>query len=505
MKKHNFYLPILFGAIGMIGFQGCTDLTVEERDSVVFDFKGGGSNLDADATLATAYKDLSAFCDQAGVYALYEHPTDELMGPTRGTDWGDNGIWRSLHAHTWDATHGFVTSAWNDLNRRVYRCNEILASNPSASTAAQAKFLRAFNMWHVMDLYGQVPFRNVTDAFDSNPKVMNRAEAYAFIEKDLLEARDVLSAIGPTAANTTASRAAANAMLARLYLNAAVYKASNPEGPYTHDNGDLDKCIAACDAVTADGFTPEADYFANFQSGADNEIILTSLEGSGQNRIHMTLHYDHKPSGWNGFTTLSDFYNKFDANDPRRGKPAAKDGTPFSGLGYGFLEGLQYDDAGNKIKNTRNGLDLAYTPDVTLSGAATDKGIRCLKYHPFGTSNTDAQYPKYILLRYGDVLTMKAEAHMRKGDNAGALGVLNGLRTARGVPSMITTLDEQAMLDERGREMYWEGVRRTDLIRFGKFTDSRPTKPSAERFRVLFPIPQQAIDSNPNLSQNDGY
>ena len=99
---------------------------------------------------------------------------------------------------------------------------------------------------------------------------------------------------------------------------------------------------------------------------------------------------------------------------------------------------------------------------------------------------------------------MKAEALFRSGEDAMALTMINDLRTARGA-SALGALTERDILDERGRELYWEGIRRTDQIRFGAFTDTWSEKTSTDGIRVLFPIPQQALDSNPNLTQNPGY
>jgi hypothetical protein len=101
-------------------------------------------------------------------------------------------------------------------------------------------------------------------------------------------------------------------------------------------------------------------------------------------------------------------------------------------------------------------------------------------------------------------MTMKAEAQLRKGDAAGAKATVDALRTARGAGD-IGTLDLTKMYEERGREMYWEGVRRTDQIRFGTWSSPWSDKTVTDPSRVLFPIPQQALDSNPNLRQNDGY
>ena len=134
---------------------------------------------------------------------------------------------------------------------------------------------------------------------------------------------------------------------------------------------------------------------------------------------------------------------------------------------------------------------------MPLAGAATDKGIRVIKYHPKDKG-------QLLLMRWAEFLLTKAEALMRSGDNAGALALVNELRAKRGAPAL-SSLDEASMLDERGRELYWEGFRRTDQVRFGTFDDVWSEKSVTEAFRVLYPIPQQAMDSNPNLVQNAGY
>lgn len=503
------FLPLI--VFGMLAVQACTDLEVEDTDSVFTPITGTTFTGNANDLLASAYNDLNAISDQANIYSLYEHTSDEMIPPTRGTDWGDNGIWRTLHAHTWDASHAYVLGSWNQLNGRVFRCNQVLASTnpaPTAEQIAEAKFLRAFYMYHVMDLWGKVPFRNVDEGVEVNPKVLTRSEAFDFIEKDLLDALPALPTVGPGGNVAKASKAAANTLLARLYLNKAVYKAADPAGPYTFDNADMTKVIQACDAVLADGFTLETDYFDNFETGATKELIFTcnGNNGSPQNRVHMTLHYDNNPSGWNGFTTLADFYAKFENGDQRKGKAGAKDGTPYSGLDYGFLEGQQYKDNGDQIINSRNGLPLSFSSDVPLAGANTAQGVRVIKYHPYDLDGNpeNAEYPKYILFRLGDVVTMKAEAQLRSGATGDAETTLDNLRSVRGVGSIAPlTLDK--MLDERGREMYWEGVRRIDQIRFGTWSSTWSEKTITDPTRVLFPIPQQALDSNPNLSQNDGY
>lgn len=497
MKNSKFFYILSAFVLGALVFQACTDLEVEASDSIFTPDTGNNTFAgNAGELLVSAYNDMNTFADQAGIYSLYEHTSDEMIPPTRGTDWGDNGVWRTLHAHTWDATHQYVSNSWNALNGRIFRCNQVLGSTlpaPTAQQAAEAKFLRAFYMYHVMDLWGKVPFREISEGADVNPRVLSRAEAFDFVEKDLTEALPDLPTVGPGGDMSKASKAAANTLLAKLYLNKSVYKSTG------FDNADMAKVIAHCDAVAADGFTLDPDYFNNFKAGATNEIILVANGngGSPQNRVHMTLHYDQNPSGWNGFTTLADFYAKFEDGDQRKGKDGAKDGTPFQGVGYGFLVGQQFKDDGSQVINSRTGLPLAFTPDVPLAGANTAQGIRVMKYHA-------GEYDKYIFFRLGDVVTMKAEAQLRSGDAGGALATVNGLRQVRGAAAL-GALDLNSMLDERGREMYWEGVRRTDQIRFGTWSNTWSYKTNTDPSRVLFPIPQQALDSNPNLRQNDGY
>jgi starch-binding outer membrane protein, SusD/RagB family len=495
MKK--FSSSILKIAALTLTLGACTDLNNPLTDSISTPTVEGVFKGDATELLKSAYKDLGAYTDQANIYALGQHTSSQMIPPTRGVDWGDNGVWRTLDQHTWDATHSWVLNSWNQLNERVYKCNQVLASaNVTPAQAAEAKFLRALNMSNVMDYFGQVPFRNVTDGVTVNPKVLSRSEAFDFVVKDLEESLAGLSKKGPSATNGIASKAAANFLLAKMYLNKAVYKSANPAGPYTFDKADMTKVASYADAITADGFSFESKYFDNFTTAASKEIVLVSSEGSPQNRWMMTLHYDQNPSGWNGFTTLADFYAKFSPTDSRTSLAAKKDGTKFAGIAKGFLIGQQYKDDGSILIDSRSKKPLSFTSDITLAGAATDKGIRVIKYHP-------ADAGSYILMRYSDAVLMKAEAQFRGADNAGALATINSLRSIRGAAAL-TALTDAVVLDERSRELYWEGGSRTDEIRFGTFLNGTGVL-KKDPTTVLFPIPADAVTSNPNLKQNPGY
>jgi hypothetical protein len=175
---------------------------------------------------------------------------------------------------------------------------------------------------------------------------------------------------------------------------------------------------------------------------------------------------------------------------------------PLQAIGLGVLTGQQKKDDGTDLADTRTGLPLQFKPDVPLSGAATDKGYRVMKYHP-------AFYDKYILIRFAEVYLNMIEAkyvvaHMQAAP-------LPRFRISMHCVRFVVHLHSQAgptldqVLDERGIELYWEGLRRIDLVRFGKFNEPWSEKGSnTDAYRVLFSIPQLAIDSNPNLKQNKG-
>ncbi|CAZ95309.1 RagB/SusD family nutrient uptake outer membrane protein [Zobellia galactanivorans] len=524
MKLYIKLKPVLLSALTVALLVSCTDLEIEETDSLISKDSGatGFTGLtNTESSLNDLYNKVGGdFQTQENMYALSEVSTDELLVPTRGTDWGDNGIWRQLHTHTWTPAHLFVKNSWNNLNQNIFRATEIIESNPSNSVLAEAKFLRAFNMFFVMDLFGSVPFRGVDEGPDVNPKVMSRSEAYSFVETDLLEALPNLESITPGTENTgKASQEAANFLLAKLYLNAAIYNGSG-----TFDNADMQKVIDAVDAIQAKGFALQEGYFQIFEPTDDTETIW-HLNSEVASRIWNTLHYsqnspDNDGGGWNGFTTLSDFYNSFegapntnyvgDGQEERRGfVPDANNANNQNlGIGYGFLIGQQYDQNGNPLTN-RQGDPLVFTKEIpALVGNTEVEGVRVIKYHPYDPTDEEDQINSFrkhqIMFRFADAHLMKAEAMMRMGQDPTA--TVNELRQKRADTPDLTSVDEQELLDERGRELFLEYWRRNDLIRFGQFTAPWSLKEvSGDETTNLFPIPETALLSNPNLVQNPGY
>jgi hypothetical protein len=515
MKKLAMKIGTICIAALLLTAAACTKLNEQVYGSKTIRDASNGSTSD----LKAVYTQINGQTNQANTYALQEHPTDEMMGPTRGTDWGDFGTWRKLHTHTWDAFHNQISDTWDELNTGVYRATQVInAAGVSAQIKAEASFLRAYFMFQVVDLYGQAPFRDPAAASDINPKVYNRSDATDFIIKDL-EFAD--ANLGPSPNAGQASVSAADALLAKVYLNKAVYKAATVGGPFTFDPADMNKVIVYANKITAAGYHLNAPgkYFANFSwdnSTQSTEIIFgllnssTNAPASTKNRWRMTMHYNQTPSSWNGFTTLADFYHSFEPTDERIGGDYTGL-TNYNGLEAGFLIGQQYGHGHVALKQ-RGGQPLVFTPVVSLNYSTEAQGIRVIKYlpkpAPDGSVNDDFATNTYVIFRYSDVLLEKAEAIMRGGtDPSGqtALAIVNNLRTTRGA-STLSSVDATALLAERGRELYWEGWRRNDQIRFETFNnpvDQRPTK--TDKSKTIYPIPQRAVDSNPNLKQNAGY
>ena len=216
----------------------------------------------------------------------------------------------------------------------------------------------------------------------------------------------------------------------------------------------------------------------------------------------MTMHYNQNPSGWNGFTTLSNFYSKWDQNDTRFGTEFPNV-TEVSGLRAGFLVGQQFNENGDALTD-RAGDPLIFTEEVDLFYSTEREGVRVIKYVP-DYANVDNPGNDYIFLRYADVKLMEAEAELRAGNAGNALTIVNELRDIRGAQAL-GSVDEAALLDERGFELYWEGWRRQDQIRFGTFLGTWAEKPNpTDPSRLLFPIPDVQLSANPNLVQNPGY
>ena len=503
--------------------------------------------------LQAAYSDIGGpFTAQDLIFSLQENTTDESLVPTRGGDWDDNGVWRVVHSHGWDANHSQVLNVYNALNKINFDATNVLAFGPSAQQAAEARFIRALSLFQLLDLYGQFPVRNPGDNLLNAPKVYAATDGAQFIIDELTA---IIPSLPASSDANRANQTSANVLLMKCYLNRGAW--ANRATP-TFADADMQQVITIGNKIIASGkYSLATEYFSNFDvnNGSSKENILTYVNtsgvGAGNSGITgtwcKTLHYNsytpnNPNAGWNGFSTLGDFYNSFGAVTPMVGVTQFKAGntkglyddtavdsriggrysalsTPQSGIKPGFLIGQQYDEKGVAEKD-RKGAPLAFDPTIASDMKETGSnlevtGIRIVKYTPDFTQYQGNAGNDLVIFRYADVLLMVAEAKMRAGtpDNTGALTLINQLRTARkaetvtSMPLVNTAnpVDPKTLLAERGREFYWESQRRTDLIRFGVFLKPWQYKPTDDAKYLVFPIPSQSLAANPNLKQNPGY
>jgi starch-binding outer membrane protein, SusD/RagB family len=500
MKK----IFLLFLLAGLIS--ACTNLEEELRQDLTAE--EAAQLVDVNALLEGVYNSMrQPYQDQARWFAAQEHTGDACIGPTRGGDWDDNGIWRSLHNHQWTAEHDFLAATFSELLQVVFATTNLLQFNPSAQQAAEARFVRAYVMLTVADGWDQVPFREAGSSLLADADVLTSAETVDFVVSEI----DAIINDLPDGPKHRANKDAARVLKMKALLNKGVY--TNRANP-SFDNADMQAVATIGQEIINSGrYSLASNFYDNFAPDNDTrstENIWTSqniggvIAGNVRSQWFCTLHYNQNPSGWNGFTTLAEFYDSFEDNDMRRGMDY--DGvTDVSGLKVGLLLGQQLDQNGNNLQD-RNGNPLSFTRQVALRESGSNlevTGIRVVKYPPDFESGDNVNND-YVYYRYADVVLTTAEALHRSGNSGMALNLVNQVREARNA-TPLASLNEDALLAERGREFYWENQRRTDLIRFGKFLSPWSEKPASGSERLVFPIPVRSLAANPNLRQNPGY
>lgn len=521
MRKYIFSLKVvMIAAVLTVGITpACTDLEEEVFSEVTADnfFKTEEELISA---LGAAYTSLYGYMGTTGLYAAQEVSSDELVVPTRGPDWGDGGHWVRLHQHKWTTEDPTVGGTWNFLFSGVNACNRLIfqfqeLQNPLTDPfIGELKALRAIYYLWLLDLYGNVPIVTSFADADPTPKNNTRQEVYSFVETELTAA---LGQVSKSVDGTTYGRVnemVVQMALAKLYLNAEVYTGT-PQWA---------KAVQACDAIINSGnYSLEPNYFANFdldnEGSAENifAIPYNSVFAKGFNIVMQSLSYINQQTynlaaqPWNGWCTLEEFYNSYEDGDLRKGQPNTEDGPTTTRSN--FLVGPQWDvsgkvrleDAGYEATDL-DGAPYTFRPQINelFPNAWREAGARIAKfeYEIGGQPDMNNDFPIY---RYADVLLMKAEALWRQNPaDAQALALVNEVRE-RAEAEPFTELTAENLLAERGREMFVECHRRSDLIRFGKFDDAWWEKPVSEGFKALFPIPRAQTDANPNLSQNPGY
>lgn len=446
-------------------------------------------------------------------YNLSEISSDEMVVPTRGSDWFDNGRWLEIHQQSWAANSPSgledVNGAWNDFFAGVARANVVLDALENVTVAdkdvfvAELRTLRALYYYLLMDFFGGVPLATTSEVL-ARPRA-TRAELFNFIESELQAARPALPASWPADMNGRMTQGAVDALLAAMYLNAEVFTGTVSTSGLTRGQPRWQDAIEAADRVINGGVYRLADdWKLNFS--ADNylspELIIVAKflnqSGLGSTFPFRALHYNQlNPTPWNGFSTLATVFNQFDPDDLRSSV---------------FLVGQQINyDTGAEVTD-RQGNPLIFTPVIQDVFQATEaEGVRILKWPPDPNRASADNGNDVGYFRLAEMYLIKAEALNELGNTSAAIDILNMLRERVFDPDKPITdsFDQNSardrILQERLFEFVGETKRRLDLIRHGKFTDPWEFKPQTEPYRILFPIPQRQLDTNPELTQNPGY
>jgi starch-binding outer membrane protein, SusD/RagB family len=562
----NKKLTIIFAAIGLffIG-NSCTDLeekVLDESFSTIVSEKDA-----ANGVIAPVYALLPTIYQHTTYFALQEISTDEAILPYRGgTDWGDNGIYLELHKHTYTSNNAPVRNTWNPLVQALSRCVTAISALPNMTDAnsktylAEAIGMRAFYNMLILDLYG-IAFKKEDPGQVS--EILRGTQAVDYLIAELQRAEPNLqnkAAVG----TGRLTKAGAWGLLARLYLNAGVYR-DRYATSFDLKTTDMDQVISYCDKIiSSNEYKLSNDYFSIFgDKNRDNSEIVFAVdqrpELNGHNRMaYFSLSGDQFPlpaypsaNGTDGPAITPDFYRTWvEANpegnptkDPRfyqenlkiysTGVDTCVAAADFK-INRGILRGQQYGllrvngvflkctdgkyKVGPLTNLTRNRPDkkVIFTENVDFTTAGSDypTGYRVEKYEFGATSNTGRNRgdADIIIVRLADVHLMRAEAQLRKGNNAAALTDVNAVRAARTLttpPAPLSSISLDLLFRERGFEFYWEMLRRTDVVRFNKFEGTWTEKDNTDKNKRIFPIPQTAIDGASNLVgylvQNPGY
>ena len=453
-------------------------------------------------------------------WKMQELTTDEAI-----IGWNDGTI-QDLHGQVWTSGNEFIRTMYTRLMYQVTLCNEFLRQTTDDKLSsrgvddalraeiqtfrAEARFMRALTYWHALDLFANPPFVTEDDPTGAFlPQQIQRVDLYNWIEGEALGTSDkpgFLENMVDARQNEygRADKAAGWMLLAKLYLNAEVYTGTaNYSDVITYTNN-----------IINSGYTiPDIPYFHSFladndSNGAQEEVIFTiPFDGLRTQAFGGMTFLTHAPvggtmnpadfginGGWFGIRTTPTFVEQFP------GEENSADGRA-----------LLYTDGQNKdieeVGPFNQGYAVAKYRNVDVDG---NPGSDASGDH------TDIDFPMF---RLADAYLMYAEATLRGGggSTATAVGYINELReraygdTSGNITESDLTLD--FIIDERSRELYWECHRRTDLIRFGQFSDQGiwqwkgnvPQGTTTDAFRDIMPIPATDLGINTNLTQNPGY
>ena len=434
IKNTIIYFLLCLSALIM----GCTKLDERFRGDLT-EQQIGADAVNTAALLRGVYNSMMfPFTSRLVVFPLQEFSSDEMIAPIRGNDWGDNNLWRVFHLQNWTPYSPKVTECFNTLNSISYAATDLLRYRPKKQEAAEARFIRAYMMYLLLDMFNQVPYRDPGESLVEVSRVRTGTEALDYIISEL----DTIENDLPLGPAYQANQYAAKFLLMKCYLNKAVF--INRLNPLP-DKTDMDKVISLADnIIKSEAYELSDNYFRNFapdNTERSHENIFT-LNCDGDITTSnfsffawiITLHYDQYPaydfSGANGFTTLSDFYDKFEAADIRRGKVYSFNGSPVNignHVNVGFLVGQQYN-LDNPTNPNDSLFDLGVTPRVPLFYTrevhnieeGPNKrlaGIRGLKYYPdFQNQNYYSPHNDFVFFSFSRCTTDEGRSYSTTGN-----------------------------------------------------------------------------------------
>lgn len=484
-----------------------------------FIISGQGANGGPDISSG----DENFFTTMRALWNLQEITTDEAI-----CAWGDIGI-ADLNTQTWSPSNPFLTAIYQRLGLSITLANVFIGyTNEYDDPAviqynAEARFLRSLAYYWAIDLFGQFPFTDEnTGVGKFFPEIKSRTEIFNFIEGELIDIIDLLGE--PGFSYPQADKAAAWMLLARLYLNAEVYTGT----------ARWDDCKTYCDLVINDGtYQLASDYRQNFTADNDaahNPEMIFAWEQDGTfTQGYVGTTFIIQSSSDNTYLDAATIHG-LPSNPNWNGNRARKEflNVMIDTLAtYGNVPIPATDTFFRANPDSRIFMRQKLSIDIPSANSDGNYGIGVYKFTAlnFDGSQPATYNPAYActdfpIFRLADAYLMRAEALHNLSDDAGAADDINVIRerafgddSQNVSPGQVT---DQLILDERGREFYFEAHRRTDLVRFGKFTGDEYLwswkggvyeGTSTDSHLDIFPLPGDEVSSNPNYNgeNNPGY
>ncbi|MGK6350108.1 RagB/SusD family nutrient uptake outer membrane protein [Parapedobacter sp. DT-150] len=542
--KRTLKKSIYIAATGILlsGINACTNLD-ESLYSELNKDSFYNSKLEVMQAALRPFTHMQAWLAPTGQNGYYYHAelsADQVAWPQKGKHGYDGGDHFRQHYHTWTDNEGRMRSGWvliwsgvGYINSAIADLSEVdhaalgIADEEMAAILAELHVLRAFHYMKIMELWGNVPIATEVAEEPLNLPTQPKAAVFEFVKTEL---ETYVPQLLPYSTELVGrvSATAGYAMLAELYLNAE-YFVGTPM---------WDECIAACDKIISGdaggiGGAPAlagdlTETFGNTNKNAKEALFQFAFSRQGGFTFDwggFFMGYDNMKDvlnigygGWNAFVVIPTAFDAYADNDLRKQEwflfgPQYKYGTNEQILGTEEWNGKPFSYV-NSIRRESEG-------DVTSEGSMAEgeenSGARFHKYKSGTLDDVNYQENHYIIYRLTEIYFNKAEALMRKNGGTAtqeAVDLINACRERAFAPEdwpaaryTTATLTMDELLAERGREFIFEGKRRTDIIRFGRFTNGSwwDHEPTNDATRELYPIPHTQIAINPNLVQNPGY